>query len=219
MSKPIEDCCRFNGSACVQVGSHQSLAAGAIYECQRHRAVAWHVARLLVERPIREDDLIDGGVAPAPGCLVDDLKPSLLALQVAHVERVFAHRADIAARGPADSLPSTMQAQAELAQLGAAADPKMDESSFDGEFGAGQRARVKVGGGRVFPVAHDVGVDEALAPRSPTEPCRTASRRRDKADPRRPCPRPSSRRSLCLRSRRRRRRGGPFLAREPPRPS
>ena len=66
MSKPIEDCCRFNGSACVQVGRHQGLAARAFYECERHRAVAGNVAWLLVDWPIRKHDLINRGVAPSP---------------------------------------------------------------------------------------------------------------------------------------------------------
>ena len=60
---------------------------------QGHRAVARHLAR--ASRwigPVGEDDLIDGRVAPAPRGLVDDLEPGLLALEVADVERVAAHR-------------------------------------------------------------------------------------------------------------------------------
>src|SRR4051795_8333202 len=107
-----------------------------------------------MDRPVREDDVVDRGVAPTSGGLVDDLEPRPLALKLADVEGIAAHRPAASARGAADVLSVDEQAQTQLARVGPAADPEVDEPAVDREFGAGELALVLVGGPGVLAVPH-----------------------------------------------------------------
>src|SRR5208282_4788673 len=93
---------------------------------------------------IREDDRSRADIAPRPGRVIDDCQPGGLALELAHIEPVLPHVIIVVSGGRAHRFAVHEQADARLARMIAAADPKAYEIALDRERLAGQRSRATV---------------------------------------------------------------------------